>query len=40
MQRLELDQRSVVFLRTDAEPKAVWCKEKLKLSSELQLQTG
>lgn len=40
MQRLELDQRIVVILKTDAEPKAIWHKEKLKLPCELWLQTG
>lgn len=42
MQRLELDQRSVGFLKTEAEPKAIWHREKLKLprEHELWLQTG
>lgn len=31
MQRLELDQRSVAFFETDAEPKVVLPKEKSKL---------
>lgn len=40
MQKLELDQWSVAFPKTDAEPKAILYKEELKLACELWLLAG